>query len=203
MKKGYIVYLLFLFYACSTEKTYEELNPKPVECLSDTTVYVVMTYYPNGELARKGHIINMQREDIWEEWYADGEARRKMYYENNHIIPMEKFSRPKLIFENDSLIITKKTRLRVLDLLPGEEIETSENVKLVLLEDNSEYDYEVIPLYGDSVSFYYPRRIVLTEDNYKFIANDMDIPLDRLKKLPPGRMIFNIKLKIMPIYKNQ
>ena len=101
----------------------------------------------------------MKKQGFWTEFYNDGEVRRILYYENDSII------RPKcpdisacIFFEDNSLKIGKKTRVRVRYLHPHDIFTASENIKIEKLEDASEYDYCITPLSGKAADFYYLKK---------------------------------------------
>lgn len=152
-----ILYLsmLFMLSACyNSGDSIEETVSSSKKCLTDTSLYLVFIYHPNGEICRTGFIQNGKKMYDWEEYYSDGTLKRKIYFFNDIIY--HNGQSPKIdYYEDDSLKVGIMTKVRTLNLYPNERLRFSKNLKITESEDRSEYDFGVTPLTDDTAYFYY------------------------------------------------
>jgi len=195
-----VLFMICYLSACKKNGVAENSKWDLGSCLNDTSIYQIMTFYPDGSLACIGNVINMKREGLWTEWYLDGDIRREMkYYENNVIVEGPRPD-PVLIFDNDLLPMGEKICFRAINLLPGEEIIVSDNAEITQLKDNSMYDYEVMALSGDTVDFFYPRLIKSHEDISEYLYHEYGIPQKETLEMPKeGFVGIKRKLKTLPV----
>jgi len=121
---------------------------------ADTLNYEFNSYYPNGQIKERGMIVDAKRDGTWERWYADGIFRGEIEYvtgeedrfNGNREIPI-------IVFETDSLIVGKRTHIKLIHAYPSDGLSCNDVV--MGLGDKSYYDFAVIPSGADSVRFYY------------------------------------------------
>jgi len=158
MKNIIISVLLISTFICGCNKHISDQKPENKlliddTCLSDSSSYFVIRYYPDGGIKWKSSIQNQKKNGIWTEYYMDGEIRYQVKYSNNEIV-LESMSKepPILIFEHDSLKVGIPTKLRAVNLYLNEGI-GCEGGGLIPSNDKDYYDFTVIPEQTDSVRF--------------------------------------------------
>ncbi|MDR3340303.1 MAG: hypothetical protein LBT25_09495 [Candidatus Symbiothrix sp.] len=163
----YIISLICLISCNINNKETSQDLPTEDECMSDSSIYLLLTYYPEGGIRREGYIQNMQRVEEWVEWYADGVMKRKLYFVNNEIFLDKMRESPEIDFADDTLKIGVSTKMRIRWLHPSEQLGYSKNLIIKELEDDMNYDYEIMPIEGDYANFFYTKLFL---ENGKFIA---------------------------------
>ncbi|GHT41235.1 hypothetical protein FACS189437_07870 [Bacteroidia bacterium] len=166
MNRFTCIVILLGFISCNhlkkdnSEVTYYEHtnNPKEerlFENQKDTTSYLFISYYLNGQVESKGEVINSKKAGTWKEWYADGRLRREAEYVNGEAdLFNEKRQIPLLIFSSDSLIVGVQTFVKFIHSYPSDGLACS-NGMIMGLEDKSSYDFVITPFDADSMRFYY------------------------------------------------
>jgi hypothetical protein len=178
-----IIFLLTCLFCFSCKNAEEKQETFHTICPTDTSIYSFMAYYPNGNFKKTGTFQNMKRIQSWTAWYMDGSIRWQFEYMSaNKLALDDDRNLPVLTFETDSLNIGIPVKLRAAELLPFEDLDSSENFSLRRLQEDPEYDYEIIPLKGDSAYFNYTRETVVRNRDYKHILSEYGLTEEEAKK---------------------
>lgn len=88
--KRYLIFLLILFGACSTnkvevmEESYEDGTPKTIKYFKvsdrDSILVKEIRYYPNGNKQLEGEYRNLKRYGKWTYWYENGNKWSEGHY---------------------------------------------------------------------------------------------------------------------------
>jgi len=153
------LYVILLFSCTSPHvelKYYEGtdvVKEERIYRLENRGTHEYIGYYPNGQIQERGMIIDSKKEGTWERWYADGIFRGEIEYVTGEEDRWnEKRKIPILVFDTDSLVVGKKTQIKLIHVYPSDGL--SCNYMFADLEDKSYYDFAVIPSGADSIRFF-------------------------------------------------
>lgn len=157
MKHLSVLFLLLFLLSCQPEVEYEfygDTNNIKVEKIyrsKDRKKYEMRYYYPNGQLEKKGLIVDYLEEGFWDYYSIDGEKKTSIPYIHGRIDYMNKKRQKPRIVLLDSLKMNTPCKCLVFNLFSGETVTVSNNVQLT--------SGSVIPIEGDQVVFYYAQRV--------------------------------------------
>lgn len=200
-----------MLYSCSSDpiiekKYYEGTDILKVERIyhsDNKSDYEYISYYKNGQICMKGSIKNKKAEGIWEYWFADGIKKCTIFYtEGKEDYDYRKREFPKLIFESDSLKVGVQMRVKAIGLYFRDYLITPDNINISFDPEDEYYSYTLLPLSGDSVTFYY-KRLELVELNdtcRKHFSISVDVSEEEMQNSILYKESLE-KILTVPIYK--
>lgn len=158
----------------------------------------VKTYYTDGQLNTKGRLLGSKRVGDWQFWYKDSTMEIITYKDGK--IDFEKTDQitPYLVLASDSLKIGVPSKFKIIGTHTFFNIGVSENAEMILEGE----EQTVIPLSGDSVTFYY---FSFEEENYdeackKTLSTYMSFPEEKLENISLYK-VHEVVLKSVPVFK--
>jgi len=131
---------------------------------NDSTFYET-TYYKNGQRYAEGLVVDFLNEGEWNVWYQDGVPKNTITYHRGNIEYGSIYQKKPQLILLDSLIIGKKTLVKITNLYPKHTViyETDGKVGVEII-DNPNFDRAIIPIYGTYIDFYYEKLIEIKAD---------------------------------------
>jgi len=154
IKKMYsVLAFVILITACGNKKVQKfysngQLKEEIVfEKKSDTAKYLIVNYYPNGQIKSEGKVINGIKCDNWQEWYADGSIKWVGRYKNGNRSIELSFDKPIIILKDSILRKSNATYLKIyLEGVHPEDMAIACNNGIVKSSPNKDlFDYVLIP----------------------------------------------------------
>jgi len=180
--------LLIVVTSCTNHfKDYYESgglrNERYYDDRNDTTEYLMISYYKNGQVKSKGKIIDGKKSGLWQEWYSDGILR----WEGKYVDGMPKI--PQLPAEasiqlKDSIVkvgVRNSLKVSVQGLHPSEIMICCTNA-VITGNKNQDFDYDITPEKPGLIKISY--GLYLPGDTITLNASDTNI-INSLSRLYP------------------
>jgi len=117
-------------------------------------------YYLNGQVQREGKVVASREEGPWKSYYPDGSLKSTIYYKNGRVDYCHPKRELPYVVLSDPLKKDVPVRMRIHNLYPDEDFGMSSNGYIVpYLEDDELYDFYFVATQGDSVFFYFDKKI--------------------------------------------
>ena len=123
---------------------------------SDTSTYILESYYKNGQLKAKGQVVKGVNNGLWQEWYSDGAFKWTGKYVDGIRIIKNIPPKATIKLKNTDLIAGVKTSLKISikGIHPSDILLGCTNAILKVSEDQA-YDFDVTPQQSGQIRFYF------------------------------------------------